>query len=133
MKFGPTAHRLALGLAAAAITLSGCGGDAEPTVTIFNEMAAAPESLFTAPNASQLEEAKLRAAGIRYWNKRCAQDSFMRQGQLVLFVDGIPPQYVIFDIAESDLPKAEALHYIRNRPEYDTLAKPFYTCESRGF
>lgn len=119
---------------AAVLALSGCGGSAdEQTVTIFQAMVSGPDSLFTAPNASRLNEAQLRAAGIRYWNKRCATDSFMRQGQFVAFVEGIPPEYVILDIAESDLSKAEALHYIRNRPEYDTLAKPFYTCESRGF
>jgi hypothetical protein len=127
-----------LALSILATLLAGCADQGEEAkVTVWRPLPESPGSLFTQPGSSVMAESELRNRGLTPTNKRCAKDSYMRNGQLVLFVDGIPPHYVLFDIPESQLPTALAiqvgLYLPATRESYEFFQLPFYRCEDRGF
>lgn len=110
------------------VFIAGCGGSEEPKITIYLSFFSDP---FPHENASIEEETKLKALGVRTENKRCAKNSSMHGGELVLFVDGIIPRYVLFDIPESQFALAHTLRYIKFVDD-GALQAPFWPCATEG-
>lgn len=117
-------------------TLLGCGGaDEDPTISI---VAGIRESyLAQGPGAALKEEQDLRREGIKTSNRRCRVSSGRDlNGNLqVLFIDGIHPRLVIFDIPASQLERAKALDYVPYDPsQLWTGEFPFreFNCEEAG-
>ena len=127
-----------------AALLTACGGGSEPTVTVFAELNS--NTVFSVwddgtlaylpspgPGDSNIAEAALKAAGVRTSNRMCSRHTGRTSsGGYVDFIEGIFPVYVIFDIPESDLAKAQAVHYRKYFPEY-SLVKPFWDCVASGY
>lgn len=129
-------------LAAVAALLVACGGGDDELVTVWAQLPPAQGvtedgeewgSYFPARDESVRQENKLREAGVQPGNKRCATDSFNYGGELVLFWEGIPPKYVLFDIAAVDLERARSAGFRLFDPDATAIAKPFWQCEVRGY
>lgn len=134
--------RLGLLLAAILALLGACGGGDNEVVTVWRFLPLAQGvddegnawwSWFPAPDSSVQRENQLREAGVQPLNKRCATDSYNFGGELVLYPEGIPPTYVLFDIAAADLGRAEAAGFKLFDPDETFIAKPFWKCEIRGY
>lgn len=122
-------------------SLLACGGG-EPTTTILRTLPndrgflADGSEYFSyqpGPGASKILDALLRDAGIRAGNKRCAKDTGVFAGQMVVFIEGIYPRYALYDIPVSDLAKARQLAFIEYLPEMDFIGTPFWRCEDQGY
>ena len=121
-----------------------CGGGSEPTVTVFATLnsnrvfSVADDGTplywpYPGPGDSTFAEGELKAAGVRTSNRMCSRHTGRTSsGDYVDFIEGIFPVYVIFDIPESDLAKAQAVYYRKYFPEY-SLVKPFWDCVASGY
>lgn len=121
-----------------------CGGGKEPTLTVFTELnsnkiySVADDGTpiyvpYPGPGDSNIAEATLNAAGVRTSNRLCTSGSSRTSsGAYLDSVNGFTPIYIIFDIPESDLAKAQAVYYRRYFPEF-SLVKPFWDCVASGY